>query len=182
MKITDDILDSLIKKIVAQQEEIWRLEEFDIQPILREGASQQTLKNVKTALRIELPKYYEMFLSLHDGCENFSNSFDLLGSYEILSPKYEKKNSEFRRSGIEYGDSIVIEGIVIGYSKETNTYVLFDRTAEPDEEGELPVVVWEFGEVSRSQNFYRFLEFRSEVNDITIKNLKALISGGDIEE
>lgn len=175
-------LSDLIGRLVASQNEIYALMEEEARATPRPGASDRDIAAAERRLQLAFPPSYREFLLVTDGIAAFCSSFDLLGTRELLSPEYETRVKRSRELAWEAGDRLAVEGCVVGFGEDTTSFVLLDRERGPAEDGELRVVVSEDGEeISSSDSFLRFLEFRAEVNEHTKANLRKLISGEEIE-
>jgi hypothetical protein len=166
-------METIIQQILNQQNEINDFFGSDLPPVLRSPAPAGAIERIEQVFQFKLPPSFREFLTLYDGCMHFTGSLDLLGSQEILSSTYLERVRQIRADEWDSGNRVPLEGFVIGYSSESSYVLLIDRTIQPDENGELPVVLWQYEQISRSRDFRSFLKFWREVNEKKLQTLRS---------
>jgi hypothetical protein len=143
-------------------------------PRLYPPASPDLIAAAEQKFEFLFPTTFREFLSVCDGFERFSEGFDLLGVQQMLSAEYEREAAKIRDLAWQSGERIAIEGLIIGLRPGSFRVLLFDRTAERDDRGELPVVEWKFEPLARSPDFRAFLVLWREAAQKTYSEARKL--------
>jgi hypothetical protein len=184
MGISLSQMSALVSQLVEQQTTIFVLLEFEERPIMRPPASEGSLRQVKDRLSVSgrwLPESYATFLRVCDGIENFSVSYSLLGTREILDDSYGMLVASLLESDIGYDHKTDLPPLLIAYDTETTTRVFIDFYHEQSIEGEPVIFEGDPGDMSLHTSFDEFLRFHVHVNELTIGHLQDLRSGKEEE-
>jgi hypothetical protein len=89
----------------------------------------------------------------------------LLSVDEIIRDDADDVQEEIRDIGWGLGERLLVEGFIIGCRPGNRNIFIIDRTVDPDERDELPVVYWSDTTLLRAPSFQEFLEEWSKVAD-----------------
>jgi hypothetical protein len=130
-------------------------------------ASESAIQAYEKKLGFSLPPSYRTFLSLHDGWEGFEGDIRLLSIREMTRGEYAEWIKEVKQDAWEDGETLLIEGLIIGIDLDSTSCYVLDR-AKVNEQGEMPVVNWDDEVIARYKDFAAML-------DSVAKDLKKLI-------
>jgi hypothetical protein len=143
-------------------------------PRLLPPASAALIATAEQRLEFPLPPSFREFLNVCDGFVQFSEGFDILGAHQLLSSEYAHETKKIRDLAWQGGERIGVEGFVIGLRPGSFRVLLFDRTVERDDRGEVPVVEWKFEPLARSSDFHAFLVLWREGAQHTLAEARKL--------
>jgi hypothetical protein len=126
-------------------------------PSLLPAAPAALIEQAERELDFKFPPSFRQYLRVCDGFVQFSEGFDLIGVQFLLSAEYTRESKKIRDLAWQGGERVGVEGFLIGLRPGSFRALLFDRTVERDERGELPVAEWQFEPLARAQDFYAFL-------------------------
>jgi hypothetical protein len=128
-------------------------------------ASAAAIARAEAHAGFRFPPSYREFLEVADGVRNVANEMDLVGVQGILGAEYASLIAELRDLGWRIGERLLVEGFIVGCRSGRRSVFVMDRSVEPDEHGELPVVYWSDQVVMSAQSFREFLQQWCDVVD-----------------
>jgi hypothetical protein len=173
-------IKEIIEKLVEQQVKIFELCGDERRPKIRPPISNASLSLLKAffiAHNSVIPPSYQAFLETCDGIENFSFSYDVFGSKELLSKNYNKLNKAIYESGTGLNREEDKDLLLIGYQVDTTTRLFIDLLHEQIDPTESIVFDGDPGDISMHSSFISFLRMRVEANNITIQQLDDVKGG-----
>ncbi len=144
--------------IIRSRNEMVRVYGHDDYPILAPPATAESIDRAEAHIGMRFPPSYRKFLLQSNGIRDFADEIDLLSVEEIIRDDYEDVVEEIRDIGWQTGQRLAVEGFIIGCQVGNRNIFIIDRTVEPDNRGELPVVYWSDIELLRAPSFQEFLE------------------------
>jgi len=143
-------------------------------PQLLPPAPATLVTSAEQRLNFSFPPFFREFLRISDGFLRFSEGFDLLGVRQMLSDDYARQVKKIRDLAWQGGDRVGVEGFLVGVRPGSFRVLLFDRTVERDERGELPAVEWKFESLARTPDFHEFLVLWHESAEKTLAEAQKL--------
>ena len=173
-------MKELVRQLIVQQLEIFKHCGDDRQPQARPPISAPSLTKLDTLFAEHggaIPPSYRAFLQVSDGIDDFSFSYHLFGSKELLSPAYSALRAEVLDSGVGLSREPEARLILIGHHPETTTRLFIDLQHEPLELDESVILDGDPGDISLHPSFVAFMRMRVTANEITIAKLIAVREG-----
>lgn len=177
---TNSEMHDLVSELTTQQVRIFELCGDDRRPQTRPPISAASLASVEALFAAHggaIPPSYLAFLQVCDGIDDFSFSYHLLGSAELLSPAYPTLCAEVFESGTGLARKFDADLILIGHHPETTTRLFIDLQHEPLDPGESVIFDGDPGDLSLHASFVAFMRMRVTANEMTIDQLVAAREG-----
>jgi len=166
----------LVRTLVALQVRIYELTDDDRRPVPHppiDAASLAALERWFAARAAALSPSYRAFLQVCDGIDDYSFSYHLFGSRDLLSPEYDsiaERALGNAASGLERESADDL--ILIGRHPETRTRLILDPRHAPLEPGETVVFDGDPGFMSLHASFGSFLAMSVQAKQMTIETLE----------
>src|SRR4051812_24510128 len=148
----------LLDYIIRSRNEMVRVYAGHDYPVMAPPATLESIARAEAHVGMRFPPSYKEFLLVSNGVRDFADEIDLASVEEILRDEYAGVTLEIRDIGWQIGERLLVEGFVIGGRPGYRNVFLIDRTVEPDQRGELPVVYWSDSPGLSAASFREFLE------------------------
>jgi hypothetical protein len=125
-------------------------------------ASEEAISEFEERLGYGLPPSYRLFLSLHDGWNGIEGKVNLLSIAKQRRGEYARYIKKWKKEQWEDGETLLIEGLIIGIQLHTNNAWVLD-TSRVDDRGEMEVVIWQDFETERDRDFLDALQKKAEI-------------------
>jgi len=152
------VVRELLDYIIRMQTEVVAAFGDDDFPDPAPPASAAAIARAEAHAGYRFPPSYREFLEVADGVRNAANEMDLVGVGDLLGRDYTALTDELRNLGWRIGERLLVEGFIIGCRAGRRSVFIIDRSVDPDEHGEHPVVYWSDQEVMRAESFRAFLQ------------------------
>jgi len=166
-------IDDKVRTVYELTAEHRRLRESSIAQHLGPPAKGEAIRTVEQQFGVRLPEHYRCFLESHDGWQGFSGDNALLSTAQILSGPAADWITELK--GFQSGTALARGHVIMG-SPYSTTVVFFDPVSERDA-GEMDVVYWHDGELSRYPDFGAFLDGWADLLRKNIERERTRIRG-----
>jgi hypothetical protein len=155
MSVDPKELETRIQEVFELNRESIELSESGNIQELGPPACEKSIREVEETLGFSLPPSYRTFLSLHDGWTDFAGDLRFLSIAEIGRGECAEEVQALKKRARNWGETPP-EGLIIGVDLHTAGCYVIDM-AKVNEQGEAPVVYWEFEEISRDEDFATML-------------------------
>jgi hypothetical protein len=158
-------LPELLDYITRSRNDMVRVYAGDDYPVVAAPATSEAIAQAETHVDMRFPPSYREFLLVSNGIRDFADEIDLISVEEIIHDDYADVIQEICDIGWRMGQRLLVEGLIIGCRPGHGNIFIIDRSVEPDDRGELPVVYWDDIELLRAASFHEFLEEWCVVSD-----------------
>lgn len=175
----------LVRRLVAQQIEIYELCDDDRQPAPHAPISAEAMRALEEFFAARggaIPPSYRVFLEVCDGIDDFSFSYHIYGSQTLLTPSYDELSAEVFEAGTGLTRDSALDLVLIGSHPETTTRLFVDLQHEPIDAGESVLFDGDPGDLSLHPSFIAYMRMRVTANEMTITQLVAARDGQLDEE
>jgi len=156
-KIDRDTVEDLVLEVFRLNERYYKLIEVDSEQVLGPPATEAHIASLELKLGYRLPPSYKTFLSLHDGWHDWEGDQRLLSVDELERGPYFDHVRMVKQAAWEEGNSVVLEGLVIGACLSSASLLILD-TRKVDDRAEMEIINWEHKEVGRYADFVDLLQ------------------------
>jgi hypothetical protein len=155
--ISPGTIEEWIQEVLRLNEQYYTLIEVESEQALGPPNTEERIRQLEDHVDYRLPPSYRMFLSLHDGWNNWEGDERLLSIGDFYSGRYFEQVRKIKQFAWDEGISVLVEGIVVGVCLTSASLLLLDPT-RTDERGEMEIVNWEHTEVERFPDFLKLLQ------------------------
>lgn len=167
--------DVLVRRVAAEVQRGFRsrsrfYESSDLEDEQQLGppAGEAEIRELEERIGHSLPPSYRAFLLMHNGWQMVSATTDLLSVGDMLRGPIHDRVMRWQQRAAQSGNALAGKGLVIGYSKLTQTRVILDPDDVVDGEWRL-IEMYKDEEVEYS-SFLEWLEKSSQDFDSIVNN------------
>ena len=155
----------LLDYIINSRTDLVRVYGGDDFPVVAPPAAPEAIARAEAKTAMRFPASYRAFLRESNGIRDFTDEIDLISTEDIISGEYDDVIADIRDLGWRIGERLLVDGFVIGCRPGHRNVFVIDRSVEPDEQGERPVVYWSDSRLLTAATFQEFLQRWCDVSD-----------------